>query len=80
MLETILIIITFLILLGGIGDLLFGILDFGLKIILGIILIIASIWLALKLFVVMIPWMFALCVVCFFVGIIWLIKSLIKHS
>ena len=78
MLETILIILICIILLGGIGDFLFDALGFGVRIFLSIVLVIASIWLGIKLFVAMIPWMFVISIIAFIVGIIWFIKAIRK--
>ena len=74
--ETILIILICIVLLSGIGDLLFDALGFSVRIFLSVVLVIASIWLGIKLFIVMIPWMFVIAIVAFIVGIIWMIKAI----
>ena len=74
--ETILIILICIVLLSGIGDLLFDALDFNVRLFLSIVLVGASIWLGIKLFITMIPWMFAIALIAFIVGIIWLIKAI----
>ena len=74
--ETILIILICIVLLSGIGDLLFDALGFSVRIFLSVVLVIASIWLGIKLFVVMIPWMFVIALIAFIVGIVWMIKAI----
>ena len=74
--ETILIILICIVLLSGIGDLLFDALGFSVRIFLSVVLVIASIWLGIKLFIVMIPWMFVIALVAFIVGIVWMIKAI----
>lgn len=79
MFETILIIIICVVLLSGIGDLIFDALGFGVKLFLSAILIIASVWLGIKLLFAMIPWMFGICLIAFIVGIIWLVRVVVKR-
>lgn len=74
--ETILVILICIVLLSGIGDLLFDALGFSVRIFLSIVLVIASIWLGIKLFIVMIPWMFVIALIAFIVGVIWMIKAI----
>ena len=76
MFETIFIILICILLLGGLGDFIFDALGFGVRIFLSIVLVIASIWLGIKLFVVMIPWMFVISIIAFIFGIVWLIKAI----
>ena len=78
MLETILIILFCIVLLSGIGDLLFDALGFGVKVFLGIVLVLASIWLIIKMIFLFVPWIFILSLIGIIVGIIWLIKTIVK--
>lgn len=79
MFETILIILLCIILLSGIGDLIFNALGFGVKLFLSIVLVIASAYLAIKMLFVMIPWVFVISLIALVVGIIWLITSVVKR-
>ena len=76
--ETILIILFCLVLLSGFGDLIFDVMKGGIKIFLGIVLILASVWLIIKMTIVMVPWIFVLSIVGVIVGAIWLIKALVR--
>ena len=78
MIETILSILICVLLLSSIGDAFFKFLGFGVKVFLSIVLVIASIWLAIKMIVFMIPWMFVLACIAFIGGILWLINTMIK--
>lgn len=77
--NTIIVILICILLLGCVGDLVFDIFSFSIKLFLSFVLIIASIWLGIKLFIVMIPWMFTIAFIAFIVGIIWLIKAFKKR-
>lgn len=79
MFETIVIILICIVLLSGIGDLFFDVLGFGVKLFLSAVLIIASAWLAIKLLFAMIPWMFGICLLAFVIGIIWLVRVVVKR-
>lgn len=63
----------------AIGDLFFNALGFGLKILFSIILIIASTYLIVKMCFILIPWMLYLSIMVMIIGIIWLIKTVVKR-
>ena len=79
MLDTILIILLCIILLGSIGDFFFDALGFTARVILSIVLILASAYLVIKLFFAMIPWMFVISLIALVVGIVWLIRAIIRR-
>lgn len=79
MFETIIVILLCILLLSGIGDLFFDALGFGVRLFLSIILVVASVYLAVKLLFAMIPWMFGISVAAFIIGIIWLIYTVAKR-
>lgn len=79
MLDTIIIIILCLLILGGVFDFILDLFGLGFKVICAIVLVCASIYLGFKLFVAFIPWMFCLTVIAFILGVVWLIKAIFEH-
>ena len=80
MFQLIIVILICVLLLSGVCDWIFDLVGAGFKVILSLVLIFASIYLGIKLFIVMIPWMFVIALAAFFVGIIWLIRALIRKK
>lgn len=78
MLQLIIVILVCVLLLSGVCDWIFDLVGAGFKVVLSLVLIFASIYLGIKLFIVMVPWMFVIALTAFFVGIIWLIRAIIK--
>lgn len=77
--DLIIIILLCIFAIFALGDLFFDALGFGLKIAFSIILIVASAYLIVKMFFVLIPWMLILSIAVMAIGIIWLIKSVVKR-
>lgn len=75
MFETILVIVICILLIGGVGDFLFDAFGFGLKLFLGLVLVFASAYLVIKMFIAMIPWMLVISLIALIFGLVWLIKT-----
>ena len=78
MIDLIIVILLCALLLGGVFDWLFNLVGVGVKIFLSIVLILAAIYLGIKVLVVMIPWMFIISIIALIVGIVWLVKSIFR--